>query len=216
MCAAKIRIPLADTEKSTPVDEPRPVASIVQPADVAAPTAAAGPGESERDLGSELPSSTDDSDSTPSSGLGGSIDFSDDTEATWYVRPPSGGQYGPATTEILKQWISEGRVAASALLWREGWPQWRDASEALPEFAHRLPESRGGSAALSQIPDTDAGPATAVQLEAQTTTSQPVAGAADVDAVRRSRMIRRVMTISLLSVVALSLILVLAMVLGRG
>ena len=60
-------------------------------------------------------------------------------EATWYVRPPSGGQYGPANTDLLRQWIAEGRVAATSLLWRDGWAQWRTAAEALPEMAGRLP-----------------------------------------------------------------------------
>ena len=70
-----------------------------------------------------------------------SIDLiDDDPTSTWYVRPPNGGQYGPATGEILRQWISEGRVAATSLLWREGWPQWREAKEVLPELSTRLPD----------------------------------------------------------------------------
>ena len=39
---------------------------------------------------------------------------------------------------MLTQWIDEGRVASSALLWRDGWPQWRSAAEALPEFQSHL------------------------------------------------------------------------------
>ncbi len=57
-----------------------------------------------------------------------------DPHATWYVRPPSGGQYGPATGDILRQWISEGRLTPTTLVWRDGWAQWRAANEALVEF----------------------------------------------------------------------------------
>ncbi len=54
--------------------------------------------------------------------------------ATWYVRPPGGGQYGPADGPTLGQWISEGRVADTAMLWRDGWPDWRSAKQVLPIF----------------------------------------------------------------------------------
>ena len=37
----------------------------------------------------------------------------DDPIAVWYVRPPSGGQYGPATGELLRTWISESRITAT-------------------------------------------------------------------------------------------------------
>ena len=44
--------------------------------------------------------------------------------ANWYVRPPSGGQFGPASGEILRSGIREGRVTADSLVWREGWEDW--------------------------------------------------------------------------------------------
>lgn len=53
----------------------------------------------------------------------------------WYVRPQAGGQFGPATDEVLKSWITEGRVAKDALVWREGWTEWKlahEAADALP------------------------------------------------------------------------------------
>ncbi|MFP6667370.1 MAG: GYF domain-containing protein [Pirellulales bacterium] len=55
-------------------------------------------------------------------------------QAVWYVRPASGGQFGPATGDIMQQWINEGRVAADSLVWREGWPDWRAASQTFPKF----------------------------------------------------------------------------------
>ncbi|MEM6362959.1 MAG: DUF4339 domain-containing protein, partial [Planctomycetota bacterium] len=48
-------------------------------------------------------------------------------DTTWYVRPPSGGQYGPADGPTMQQWLSQGRVAEVSMVWRDGWPDWRSA-----------------------------------------------------------------------------------------
>jgi hypothetical protein len=53
--------------------------------------------------------------------------------ASWFVRPPSGGQFGPASSQLLMDWIGEKRVTSDALLWREGMAQWQAASELVPE-----------------------------------------------------------------------------------
>ncbi len=58
--------------------------------------------------------------------------------AAWFVRPPSGGQFGPATAEILRTWLAEGRLTADTLLWREGWQDWREASEVFPQLSPKL------------------------------------------------------------------------------
>ncbi|EMB17064.1 DUF4339 domain-containing protein [Rhodopirellula europaea] len=60
-----------------------------------------------------------------------------DSTAVWYVRPPSGGQYGPADGPTMKQWITEGRIADSAMLWRDGWPDWKTAGEILRQLNHK-------------------------------------------------------------------------------
>ncbi len=52
----------------------------------------------------------------------------------WYVRPASGGQYGPAAPDVLRAWIAEGRVGPDALVWREGWREWQAAGEVLPSL----------------------------------------------------------------------------------
>jgi hypothetical protein len=54
--------------------------------------------------------------------------------AVWYVRPAAGGQYGPATAEIMRGWLGEGRVGADTLVWREGWRDWQEASAIFPQF----------------------------------------------------------------------------------
>jgi hypothetical protein len=48
--------------------------------------------------------------------------------ALWYVRPRTGGQFGPATGEWMRRWIDEGRVAGDSMVWREGWTDWRSAA----------------------------------------------------------------------------------------
>lgn len=54
--------------------------------------------------------------------------------AVWYVRPAAGGQYGPATAEIMRCWLSEGRVGADSLVWREGWRDWQEAGQVFPQL----------------------------------------------------------------------------------
>ncbi|MCE9544393.1 MAG: DUF4339 domain-containing protein [Planctomycetia bacterium] len=55
--------------------------------------------------------------------------------AVWYVRPNSGGQFGPASGDVLRQWIDQGRVAAESLVWRDGWPGWQQAAAVFPQLA---------------------------------------------------------------------------------
>jgi len=57
-----------------------------------------------------------------------------DGGAKWFVRPPSGGQFGPADSDLLMSWIGESRVTSESFLWREGMEQWQLASELLPEL----------------------------------------------------------------------------------
>jgi hypothetical protein len=217
VCAARIRIPLDDCETSTPVDE-EPLAGGRLPSQIGsddhppvddpldwhsddAPLAIDPVSPAVQPEPTAQPEPTEPASGATSEAMDV---LAEQPEATWYVRPPSGGQYGPATTELLRQWIGEGRVAATALLWREGWPQWRDASEALPQYADRLPAGgAAGHPAAPVIGGTDLPDATESQTplttQAATTNLSP-----------RSKWTRAVMTIGLLSVLALSLILVLA------
>jgi len=133
-CRGRFRIPLSDTDKSLPVDvadesqsssdlsaaRSAPTATAVRPAVKAAAIAA-----------STVPATTN-----ASAGPGPRNESPlDEPLAQWYVRPPAGGQYGPATGEIIRSWIRENRVTPSTLIWRDGWPQWRSAREVLPELA---------------------------------------------------------------------------------
>lgn len=55
-------------------------------------------------------------------------------EATWYVRPPAGGQYGPAPADIFCEWLAEHRVTRDSLVWRDGWPQWLVAGDVFTDY----------------------------------------------------------------------------------
>ena len=65
--------------------------------------------------------------------------------AIWYVRPPTGGQYGPARGEVMRKWIAEGRVSSDSLVWREGWTDWQNAGKLFPTL------QAAGSAPASPI-----------------------------------------------------------------
>lgn len=218
-CSGKIRIPLEDAETSLPV-EVKPTRSME--ADKALESA-----------GSQklLESTTADADQTPESvsqqrvpieataqKIGSQVlapspnhvekvlqEF--DAAASWYVRPPGGGQYGPANTETFGQWIQEGRVAASSLVWRDGWSQWRTATEAFPDISAQLP---GAAEDLSLGGfDTQAASSAKALREKGTGDSaianQKVAGENDLGKQARGRSLRRSVLIVILLIVAVSL-----------
>jgi len=58
--------------------------------------------------------------------------------ATWFVRPPSGGQFGPANAAALKQWMQEGRVTGDCYVWCEGWDNWQLAADVFPAIASKV------------------------------------------------------------------------------
>jgi hypothetical protein len=60
--------------------------------------------------------------------------FTEAGDVVWYVRPPSGGQYGPATGKLMRQWLAEGRIGPDTLVWREGWRDWQQASAVFPQL----------------------------------------------------------------------------------
>ncbi|MEZ6134737.1 MAG: GYF domain-containing protein [Pirellulaceae bacterium] len=60
-------------------------------------------------------------------------------DGTWYVRPISGGQYGPAPSDTFMQWLLEGRISQDALVWRDGWEQWISGAQAFPDYFAAAP-----------------------------------------------------------------------------
>ncbi len=133
-CGAKVRIPLTSQDPSDEAagqDERRAGASAAAsaaggrppvPAAVTPDAArtAADPADTEHRAGSQVLTSS------------GHDPIAEAPGAVWYVRPPTGGQFGPADGKIMRRWLTEGRVSADALVWREGWPDWRSAGPVFP------------------------------------------------------------------------------------
>jgi DNA-directed RNA polymerase subunit RPC12/RpoP len=173
-CGTRFRIPMDHQDQSIPLDETVERGSLGADTDAEVPYTEAEEPE---------------------------FDPLDDSSARWYVRPPNGGRYGPADGVTIRQWISEGRVTASTLLWRDGWAQWRELVEVVPEAFAGQPAS--AEVAKTQPPVT-------------TTGSKVVPGSvgreadAYLGAKKRRKAKQRVTLIAIL--VALSLLLVLAIV----
>jgi len=127
VCGVKMQIPLQSTRSSSRKDDAqRPPESgrsaappALPPLPVGTPSAA-----SSNSLESPQPPADDP--------------LADPSGAVWYVRPPSGGQYGPADGDLMRGWLSEGRIGADSLIWREGWRDWRPAKEVFREFSPPL------------------------------------------------------------------------------
>lgn len=71
-------------------------------------------------------------------------------EAQWFVRAPQGGHYGPATNQLLYNWIADGRVGPRSLVWRDDWRDWLLASRV---FEDLLGPTRGQSSAVQDPTD---------------------------------------------------------------
>ncbi len=75
--------------------------------------------------------------------------------AVWYVRPASGGQFGPASGDLMRSWINEGRVGASSLVWRAGWSDWRPAAATFAQLASLAAPPGGGGAFDATLASTN-------------------------------------------------------------
>jgi len=184
-CQAKIEIP-PQSDTARPADESSP-ATPAADADTAArqsdappakefdliatvgtaPTAAASPSPAKPSVGPADPAGHEATKPIPRwQSASAEIDaINAAPDAKWFVRPASGGQYGPAPAEVMKDWIHQGRVAAESLVWREGWAEWKPAAQVLPRLARELaapapPEdpiiaASPQSIGPVQLPDTD-------------------------------------------------------------
>jgi hypothetical protein len=141
----------------------------------------------------------------------------------WYIRPASGGQFGPASDDVFAQWIAEGRVSADSWVWRNGWADWKAGGDAIREFNSRPPAATAPSVppiATDADEEFDDEPTIAVDLSrpAPAVTAAPVeASPADhrrAEIKRRKQQVRNLSI--LLGIVALLMLVVLIFVLARG
>lgn len=126
-------------------------------------------------------------------------------EGLWYVRPPSGGEYGPASLELLQRWTAEGRVTADSLVWREGWPHWRPAADVWPATA-------GASAAIPAAPSADHPDLPVPEMAAPSIQT----AALRYQRTKRNRQSRWTTAVVFLAVIAIGLVVALAIVVRRG
>ena len=104
--------------------------------------------------------------------------------AVWYVRPPSGGQFGPASAEVMQRWLAEGRVSADTLVWREDWPEWLSAGPLFPRLspATSAESPRGQTPAMPEsvpgtivVPDSPRGRTSATRKKPESRSKSAVA-----------------------------------------
>lgn len=259
-CSSRFRIPFQDAEKSLPIektvaDSQNVAMSAANSLESAGAQVRTHPGpahadslhsdpakQDEASRNADLPASTESTPestvkSTPATAdrsVAGAVDlFGSEPSVTWYVRPPSGGQYGPASDELLKEWIKEGRVVSSSLLWRDGWAQWRDASDVLPSLSDQQPDipnqtgdrptgdRHAGDDSLAGPPSfaTDAnseGVPKHQGSDASASEQGPrFSGKSNVGTARRNRSTRRLMLIGILAALAITLVCVLLFVANR-
>jgi hypothetical protein len=199
-CSSKFRIPLDDAKVSLPIEDSPTSAPARATEDPLPATPSAQPQVQKPDV--QKPEVEIDL-------------LSSDPAATWYVRPPSGGQYGPADGDVLRTWISEGRVAATALLWRDGWSNWRPAKEVLPGLsagsAPHEPLSAAAPAAPAP-PQASELPAavTATLSDGPSAATPGLSGRADVGTERRAKNNQRILWIGVLLAIAITLVALLA------
>lgn len=140
-------------------------------------------------------------------------------EPHWHVRPPSGGEYGPASDELIRTWISEYRITPSSQLKRADWKEWRVASEVFPDL---LPKSNHTSTpatpsaqpaaivASSPAPKPNSTTPSIDQAAAQgppdLIVNEPLIGDAKIGKKRMAKLRRRTTFVIALGVVTLLLI----------
>lgn len=180
-CSVRFRIPPYDTEVSTPLQS----AGIEAEADERLSGSSQGSVSKSRSAKTAAPNSSDsshcvaaddfggvaveespqdqvkaDTEIVPSAPPSADASFHDllgDQSATWYVRPPNGGQYGPADGPTMGQWIKEGRVADLAMVWRDGWADWRLAKDAILGVVPTQSDPRAARAARADDPSGHSG-----------------------------------------------------------
>jgi len=139
-------------------------------------------------------------------------------DARWFVRPPSGGVYGPADTSTLISWISQRRVTADSYIWRDGMEVWRIAVEMIPDAFVAVPGASPDSIAPPPVSLPDALPPVnenEKDHEARLPNPAIARAKANLDQRRKKKQKQTWIILGLLATIALALIATLIVVL-RG
>jgi hypothetical protein len=134
-CGEKMQIPLESTRPSSKQEQDSPqggaYAVAIDPESVAEAEAQQplSPGSATRNKGDSPIFAETRIGTVPADPL------AEGGEVVWYVRPSSGGQFGPATPDVMRVWLAEERIGADSLVWREGWRDWQTAADVFPRFS---------------------------------------------------------------------------------
>ncbi len=128
VCGVKMQIPLESTRPSSREEESQsqggmPETPIATPESIVAPPPTV------------VAPATPPPAPAPVDGTGDPL--AEAGNLVWYVRPSSGGQFGPAPADLMRTWLAEGHVNADALVWREGWRDWREADNVFSQLSRR-------------------------------------------------------------------------------
>ena len=148
-------------------------------------------------------------------------------DARWFVRPPSGNQYGPATTQMLLDWIAEKRVTADALLWRDGLDTWFSARELIPEpfggesnastkSPQDIPPPAVARPTTSSQKPVDAIAVPNVSASSISASSVSATSKAAIAMKKKKQLKQQWMVLGLLATMALCLVIALIVILTRG
>ena len=227
-CKGSFRIPMGDASYSSPLEESSSHAAVLQLKQafqsITAPSKPDAPSKADAPRKPELDSDSSDSiaialetqpdtDSSSSSNkptenrelhqtnplpkaLAEAADFK------WFVRPPSGGQFGPAPSPLLLNWVAESRITSDSLLWREGLEQWQLASELLPELFSSPNAELPLPPTVSAPPELDLSAPSLLGEAASTETAVSDSSAARAAAIMRKRMQKRRQQMTMVMVLA--------------
>jgi hypothetical protein len=138
-CGTKVVVPL-ESQSPELLATARGTESNVMP-DVATGTAATPAVVAPAESSSPSPNSPTKATSAPATEAAQPTSdlLAEDPSAMWYMHHPSLGQFGPATPDIFREWLTQGRVSSDSLVWRAGWPEWQSASTAFPQYLRTVP-----------------------------------------------------------------------------
>ncbi len=124
-------------------------------------------------------------------------------DAIWYIRPSSGGQYGPARGDIMRKWMGEGRVNADSLVWREGWNDWSTAADIFPSLGAGITPPVSAPTAPAPFPGSPASPVS----------TGPASTGSAVRPRRRNSAVLAVTVVSVLGLMCVALLVALILIL---